>query len=256
MKAYIVTGTTRGIGRSLVEAIHEKGHYLFTLSSAAGQSGRRRQNLQCDLSRSDEVVGAMQRLLDPVAALAPDELVLINNAGVLAPMGPLETAAVDQIIRHLHVNQAAPAILMSRFIHLTAALTKKRRIINISSGAAHHPYAGWALYCASKAALDMMTRCAAAEQENQPNPVCISALYPGKVDTDMQRRIRQFDPAHFPAHESFVQAKMQGDLLSPGSVARLIVALDDQGRLKNGGVYDLSSAAIDADGRVTGLTAI
>ena len=253
MRAYVVTGTTRGIGRSLAEVILAEGHHLFSLSSAADQFQERRHNLQCDLSRSNQVVEKLARLLAPAADLNPEALVLINNAAVLAPMGPIETAPADRMVHHLQVNLAAPALLMSGFIDLTAPLNRCRRIINISSGAARHPYAGWSLYCAAKAGLDMMSRCVAAEQADRPNPVAVAVVHPGKVDTEMQTMIRRSDPSQFPSHAAFVKAKQRGDLLSAGQVARLIVALDGQERFQNGGVYDLRDARLDADGGVAGL---
>jgi hypothetical protein len=45
----------------------------------------------------------------------------------------------------MSINVIAPAVLMAVFIRRTAGLEIRRRIINISSGAARHPYAGWSI---------------------------------------------------------------------------------------------------------------
>ena len=256
MTTYIVTGTTRGIGRSLAAVILDKGHDLYTLSRSSDHRNGHWQNLQCDLRRSNEVVDAMQRILDQAFRQAPDEIVLVNNAGQLAPMGPIETATAHQIIEHLHVNQGAPIILISTFMRLSRGLALRRRIINISSGAARFAYAGWALYCASKAALDMITRCVAAEQMHGDDPISICTVGPGKVDTRMQEQIRESDPVQFPSQPDFVKAKKRGDLLDPDHVARVIIALDQKGQLKNGGIYDLRGTEFDAQGRITGLAVV
>ena len=88
---------------------------------------------------------------------------LINNAGVIAPVGPLERADAGEIERNLAVNLVAPMLLMRRFLRATASRSPLRRIINISSGAGRRPIFGWGAYCAAKAGLDMATRVVALE---------------------------------------------------------------------------------------------
>ena len=73
---------------------------------------------------------------------------------------------------------------------MTADLGVARRVVNISSGAASSPYAGWSVYCASKAGLDHFTRCVGLEQRGQAFPVTCIALAPGVIDTGMQEVIR------------------------------------------------------------------
>ena len=61
-------------------------------------------------------------------------------------------------------------------------------LVNMSSGAATKPYEGWAAYCASKAAVDQMTRVVALEEAR--HDLFAYAVAPGLVDTDMQTAIR------------------------------------------------------------------
>lgn len=236
---YIVTGTTRGFGRALAKVILAGKDFLLSLSSAADCIHRRHHNVRCDLSRPETIARSLERLLKTVDFSNAGVLILINNAGVLEPIGALDRIGQDRIVSHLLVNQAAPAILMAAFIRMTDGFHGKRRIINISSGAARHPYAGWAMYCASKAALNMMTRCAAAEQEPGDGGVAVFAVSPGKIETDMQVRIRASDPQDFPAREDFIQAWKHGKLLSADDAARMLLELDRNGHFKNGGIYDL-----------------
>ena len=246
MKAYVVTGVTRGIGLAIAEAVVNSKHQLLSLSSNPDKKEPLWCNIECDLSNCKSLRRLMERLFMSVPMEHFEDLILINNAGVLDPMGPLAAATDAQILNNLLVNQAAPAILISAFIELTGGYRASRRIINISSGAARHPYAGWAMYCASKAALDMMTLCVAKEQRSvHDRAVSICSVSPGKVETAMQRHIRACDPALFPAQSDFVLAKTQGDLLMPRQVAELILALDNAGEFKNGGLYDLRSAIVD-----------
>ena len=246
--AYIVTGTTRGIGSALAQQIIAGDDLLLSLSSAANHEATRWQNLQCDLSDPENVAAGIERLVQSPLIDSAQAVVLINNAGVLVPMGPIASAADEQIVQHVLINQAAPAMLISSFIRLTESLVAQRRIINISSGAARHPYAGWALYCASKAALEMMTLSVAAEQAICVNPVVVCAVSPGKVETDMQRRIRSSSPAIFPAQPDFVDAKRRGKIKTPEAVAGMILALDRAGLLHNGKLYDLRDVKQQAGG--------
>jgi len=243
MRAFIVTGTTRGIGRSIAETIIERKEQVLSLSSAPDQIASLWHNLKCDLRQTEEIRARLERLIQTISLDQFSDLVLINNAGVLDPVGPIEEADEGMIVENLMVNQAAPAILMSAFIGLTGNFPGRRRIINISSGAAVHPYAGWAMYCASKSALDMMTLCAAEEQKGQINPVQICSVYPGKVETDMQVAVRRSNPEKFPAQPKFVMAKATGDLLSAGQAARAIINMDASGAFHNGCIYDIRSAA-------------
>lgn len=242
MKIYIITGTTNGIGRALADAVVSAGEHLLSLSRAADKTEPNRHNIQCDLRHTERIGESLERLLATVQLDQATELILINNAGVLEPIGPIDQLSTDGIINHLHVNQAAPAVLMSEFIRLTRGQSSERRIINISSGAAKHPYAGWSVYCASKAALDMMTMCVAKEQERRNNPVKVCAVYPGRVETRMQYQIRHTETAKFPAKPDFVKAKKLGKLLSAKEAAEMILALDNAGELKSGGLYDLREA--------------
>jgi benzil reductase ((S)-benzoin forming) len=239
MNIYIVTGTTRGLGRALAEVIMAEQDFLLSLSRAPDGFALRNHNVRCDLRQVDKISGGLERLLDSVDLAAARAIVLINNAGVLEPMGPAETLVPGQLLEHLMINQAAPALLMSAFLRLTTGFEGPRRVINISSGAGKHPYPGWSMYCATKAALDMMTRCVAAEQQGRDHPVAICAVSPGKMETDMQARIRALDTQIFPARDDFVKAWLHGELIHPKAAARMILALDKSGALKNGGVYDL-----------------
>ncbi len=237
--AYIVTGTTRGIGRALARQIISDGDALYTISSADNQVTDAWRNIHCDLGEPDNAAAAMERLIPFVRPEKIRALVLINNAGVLGPIGGIETATEGQIASLIHINVIAPAVLMAVFIRQTAALGIQRRIINISSGAARHPYAGWSMYCSSKAFLEMMTRCVAAEQPMRGDPIAVCAVCPGRVETRMQRSIRDSDPDRFPAQPDFIDAKRRGDVQTPEQVADMLLALDRGGQLQNGKIYDL-----------------
>jgi benzil reductase ((S)-benzoin forming) len=96
-------------------------------------------------------------------------------------------------------------------------------LVNITSGAATTVYEGWAAYCASKAAVDQLTRVVAEEEREQG--LRAYAVAPGMVDTDMQARVRASAPAAFPAVERFLEAKRTGTFNSPAWVADAVLEL-------------------------------
>lgn len=236
---YIVTGTTRGIGRAIALGVNAREHRLYTIARGPEDKSHRRWDLSCDLCYPEQIAAIMSHIIDDATHRPADDIVLVNNAGMLGPVFPFDAISVQQMHTHMQVNLLAPAQLMALFIDGTSGFKGKRRIINISSGAAQHPYAGWALYCAAKAALEMMTRCVSLEQERRFNGVAISAVAPGIVATDMQIQIRSTNDDHFPERHRFVRMHEAGQLQSPETVANLLLDLDASGQFDNGGLYDL-----------------
>lgn len=247
--AYIVTGTTRGIGRALAEAIVARGHRLYSLSRAPDEQSGSWRNYACDLRDTDQVRQAMNRLLVEMAPGTGD-VVLISNAGVLAPIGFVDRLSLDRILDHMQVNLLSPIYLMGRFIEGSQSWRRRRRIILITSGAGRHPYAGWSLYCGAKAGLDMVMRCAALEQKERADGVDICAVAPGVVATDMQREIRAADDADFPSRSRFIRFQETELLPPPERVAATLLELEQGGQLVSGGLYDLRDVKWEA-GRPT-----
>jgi benzil reductase ((S)-benzoin forming) len=237
--AYIITGTTRGIGRALAEEIVRRGHTAFCISRTPETQSPDRRNYTCDLRDPDQIGEVMHRVMHDLRDAYCRDAVLINNAGMLAPIGSLEKSTFAQMADSMHVNLMAPILLMSWFIRESDAWSIPRRIINMTSGAAGHAYAGWSLYCAAKAAMNMITRCTALEQSNRPDGAAISAVAPGVVDTDMQALIRDASDTDFPARSRFLKLRDEGRLVSPAQVAALILDLDAGGWFQSSGVYDL-----------------
>jgi NAD(P)-dependent dehydrogenase (short-subunit alcohol dehydrogenase family) len=110
-----------------------------------------------------------------------------------------------------------------------------RRIINISSGAAQTAIAGSAVYCISKAGIEMLTRAVVADHA-APSLECIS-LRPGIFETDMQAYMRSRDPVEFPSVGLFRGFKENGLLKDPADVATAIVDKFVLARVENGRTY-------------------
>jgi benzil reductase ((S)-benzoin forming) len=178
---------------------------------------------EADLSLRKEAESFINDVFDKMHFKEYDRLALINNAGLLEPVGPLKTTSFEQAEQQLHLNLLTPMILSSVFISRTESIAIQKVILNMSSGAAFYPYSGWSGYCSSKAGLDMLSKVAGLEQSTEKNPVTIFALAPGIIETGMQESIRETDLALFPDRDKFISLHEEGKLSKPDDVARIIL---------------------------------
>ncbi|UUZ86870.1 SDR family NAD(P)-dependent oxidoreductase [Paenibacillus sp. P26] len=180
------------------------------LQAEAEAAGCRLLQQSADFRRPDGLDSLMARILEPLKTEPPEAITLINNAGMLEPVMPLQEAEASLLTDHLHVNLLAPVLLTSAFLRETRAWPAEKTVVNISSGAGKKPYAGWSAYCTAKAGLDMLTRCISTEQQDQTFPARAVSIAPGVVDTGMQELIRSTPPDRFPQVDRFVRLKEQG----------------------------------------------
>lgn len=224
MNAYIVTGASRGLGAALVAQLLAQGGQVFAIARDTGSLPAHAQlmTLDADLADSSLLPLLMQRAL---AALGTaDSITLINNAGTVQPIAQVGAYPAGEAERAIALNLTAPLLLCDAFIAHSHHHHGLRRVLNISSGAAATPYAGWSVYCASKAGIDHFTRTLAVEQAATVNPVRAVSLYPGVIDTTMQSEIRAADVAQFPGKARFDALKADGQLSTPAAAASAIIS--------------------------------
>ncbi len=240
MNLYIITGATRGLGKALAEMLsHNVDNEILTLSRAPDAHSGNCRNYYLELAHPGSIPAVFGRALKESSAERYDKIVLINNAGIVEPVAALADCEVGAMEANLQVNLVAPIVLMQQFIALTRAMSGKRLVINISSGAGKRPVAGWSLYCAAKAGIDMASRVAGLEAESNEPGLTVCSLAPGVVDTGMQAQIRAKSPSQFPDVERFRTMKEQGALRAPDDVAAAILKLESAWAFQNGGVHDL-----------------
>jgi len=229
----VLTGHSRGLGAAVAAELAGRGIPVLALSR------RQRADLpgvtQAALDLSDTAAlsawlagGALQAFLAGAGTA-----LLINNAGMLEPVGPLPGHDPAEVARAICLNVAAPLMLAAAVAASDAA---ERRVLHVSSGAGRNAYPGWAVYCAGKAALDHHARAAALDQA--PG-LRIVSLAPGVIDTDMQARIRSTDAAQFPLLEQFQALKANGALASPADCAQKLVAFALSAGFGSAAVADL-----------------
>jgi benzil reductase ((S)-benzoin forming) len=218
----IITGASKGIGEGIAKALLTKNNHLICISRSENEnlvSDALKLNVSLDfilydLAYSPEIEALMKTVFSKINKDNTDKLILINNAGVLHPVGPIEDCDSFQIQNHISINLVAPMLLTKEFIKLSKGWKCDKRVMNISSGAATNPYFGWSSYCSGKAGLNMLTRCVALEQEREDYPVKIISLAPGIIETNMQKAIRSTTEEQFPLRSKFVEFKEKGKLVS------------------------------------------
>lgn len=222
--AAIVTGHTRGLGEAIARHLLAREFRVLGVArgknpTLAGEYSEALVEVSLDLSDA----AALERWLGEnhieKFVGAAEMAVLINNAGLLEPIGPLQVQDPGKVLQAVAVNVGAVLALSAAFVRATESVGN-RRILHISSGAGSSAYAGWSVYCASKAALDHHVR--AVTLDRTPN-LKIASVAPGVIDTDMQTLIRSTDQRNFPDRPRFEQLKREGRLRSPDDAGAEVV---------------------------------
>jgi len=226
----ILTGASRGLGAAIATELMGPQTRLICVARSkndALEEAAKASNAWLDYYLADlsEPLVA-EELATSICEQLPDDAArysLINNAGMIGPVDKSEVLTVRDLTRTMNVNLLAAMTFMAQFLAVTKGFAGERRVMNISSGAARRPIAGWSAYCASKAALDMATRCAELDEAGSVNPARFVSLAPGVIDTDMQAAVRASDSDVFPDRQRFLDLKKNGELQSASDAAKKVV---------------------------------
>ena len=221
-KTYLVTGASKGIGRSIARTLAKDGCQVILLARPSNELDEARVEIQalspssfsvpCDLAQSESIDAALQsmeqiKIIDGI----------VHNAGTITPIQSMFDADDALWERNIYVNITGVQRL-TKGLYSKMKASEHCRVTTISSGAALRPLHSWSAYCISKAGLDMWSRCLAEEGAN--DGITSIAIAPGIVDTDMQLEIRSSSPDDFPMVDSFAGYYRNGDLTDPDDVAR------------------------------------
>ena len=238
-KVLIITGGSKGIGRAVIDQYINKDFLVFSVSRTHADDLKNAEQIKFDLSNVTGIEKMFTELLQKLNKNTINKITLINNAATIGSIKRIEDNSADDLSQTTQLNVTAPLILSSLFIKLTKDWNAEKSIINISSGAALRPIFGWTGYCASKAALDMITKGIAAEQAGTENGVKAISIYPGVVDTGMQEKIRSSDKNDFSDVQRFIDMKSNSTLADPETVAQKIYAIDTDASIASGACVDV-----------------
>lgn len=212
----LVTGASSGIGRACVEAFLAQGARVI----AAARRGERLEELRSghedvllpvtmDVRDRADVTAA----LDALPAEWQQIDVLVNNAGLARGRGPIHTDDPDDWDRMLDTNVRG---LLNVSHHVLPRMVERGsgHVINIGSNAGREVYPGGAVYCATKAAVERITR--GMRMDVLGSGVRISQVDPGMVETE-------FSLVRFDGDEGAADAVYDGlTPLSPADVADVV----------------------------------
>ena len=200
-KVALITGTGGGIGKATAELLLKEGYLVFGYSRTNKINHPNFNFIVIDLSD----IAQVNDLALPI--IKSDNVLLINNAATIGSIVPFDKKETSDIINEYNLNLVSPTILCRKFI--TTYPDKEKLLINIGSGAANSPIPSWSTYCATKAALDMLTQVIAEENHKNLN---VFSVHPGIVDTNMQKTIRGTEAHLFPLLSKFTAYHSQNEL--------------------------------------------
>ena len=186
MKLALITGATKGIGRSTAQTFAKAGWNLILfgrdilklqdLKNQLSNTGVQINIMAFDLSQSDKVDEYLNQCIKSYGC----PTVVINNAG-FAFNGELVSMPLDKWQEIIQVNLTSVFQICSCVVPLMR--TKGGLIINVSSHAANNAFPNWGAYCVSKAALASFTKCLREEERKNSIRACTITL--GSVNTPL-----------------------------------------------------------------------
>ena len=250
-RSAIITGANQGLGRAIAAAYVRAGaSVLLTargadllrqcqedLTAMAVAPRQEVHSLRADVSRPEDCAA----VAEAAGRLPPGPLVLVNNAGVYGPMGPIEEVDWTAWVEAVQVNLFG-TVLMCRAI---LPLMRRRgygKIVNLSGGGATAPLPRISAYAASKAAVVRLTETFAEELRDAH--VDVNAIAPGALNTRLldevlaagpdrvgrefyERSLKQRDTGGVPLDKGAALAVFLASAASDGITGRLLSAAWD-----------------------------
>jgi NAD(P)-dependent dehydrogenase (short-subunit alcohol dehydrogenase family) len=250
-KIALVTGGARRIGRAIALALahagadvaitfHTSQSEAASTAAAIAALGSRAVATPCDVRSEASVRAAVAAVIAEFGRLD----ILVNNAAVFASAA-LESLTLDQWDEVFETNARGPFLVAREALpHLRTA---RGRIVNIGSLGATHAWAGHAHYCASKAALHMLTQAMAKAFAPEVSVNCVA---PGWIDMQEKSGDQERDALHPSQNEAerlvgsgevapFFPAPLAGRM---GLQAARFAAKTPMGR--NGSAEDVAQAVL------------
>ncbi len=239
----LVTGAGRGIGQAIAVALADAGAAVAVndlaanrLDETVARVGDRATVLPVAADVSDRE--AVERMIGHVeGTLGPVDL-LVNNAGIARPFGPLASVDPEEWWRALEIMLHG-TFLCTHYVLQSMLPRGRGRIVTVASGAGLHPWPNLSAYAVAKAALIRLTEQVAVE--TQDHGIAAFAINPGAVRTAMTEEAASPEMAALApnAAASFRRIFAAGTDMPAERPGRLVV------QLAGGGADALSGSFID-----------
>jgi NAD(P)-dependent dehydrogenase (short-subunit alcohol dehydrogenase family) len=199
-RSALITGASRGLGLEICHAYLAAGASVFICSRDTAELERARAELSSRIRDADRV-GALvadvsdQRQVDALVKAATDRFpelsILVNNAGIYGPKGPIEKVDLQQWARALEVNLIG-SVRMARTMIPQFERLGHGKVVQLSGGGATAPLPGLSAYAASKAAVIRFAETLAVELAERR--IDVNAIAPGALNTRMLDEVLQAGP--------------------------------------------------------------
>lgn len=186
IRTALITGATSGIGEATARLLSQKGYRLIL----CGRRKERLQKLLAELSKQTEVTSLsfdvrnhseVKAAVQSLTGNWKDIDVLINNAGNAHGLDPIQTGSIEDWDAMLDINVKG-LLYVSREIIPLMTERKSGHIINIGSLAGKEVYPNGNVYCASKFAVDALTR--GIRMDLNAFGIKVTSINPGLVETE------------------------------------------------------------------------
>jgi NAD(P)-dependent dehydrogenase (short-subunit alcohol dehydrogenase family) len=222
----LITGASSGIGRATALKFASEGIRVALVARSADKlreieaeinvKGGRVKAIPADVTRQADVERVVQATVEAFGGID----VLVNAAGIIAT-GTVENTNLEDWDYMMNVNVRAPFYLMQ--CAMPYLVERKGNVVNVSSVTGLRAFPGILSYCASKAAVDQLTRCAALEMASKG--VRINAVNPGVIVTMLHRSGGMADDAYAAFLEHSKTTHPLGRVGRPDEAAELICFL-------------------------------
>lgn len=191
MKIALVTGATAGIGKAVAEALAHNGYNLIITG--------RREKLLSEVAKDIEAIGVKvlpisfdvrsQKEVEHYLGNLPEEWrginVLVNNAGLAVGLNPLNEGIIDDWERMLDTNVKGLLYVTKIVSNMMIAAGNGGHIVNLCSIAGKEVYPNGNVYCASKHAVDALTK--GMRMDFLKYGIKVSQICPGAVETEFSQ---------------------------------------------------------------------
>ncbi|HEV2967908.1 MAG TPA: SDR family oxidoreductase [Candidatus Dormibacteraeota bacterium] len=243
-KLAIVTGGSRGLGRSMVLSLARRGvDSIFTYHSNRAEAekviglvadaGRKAVALQLDTGDVRAFDPFVQRVRQALAELGAERFdYLVNNAGTSLHKAFVQTTE-EELDRLYNVHFKGVFFLTQKLLPL---LGDGGRIVNISSGLARFSIPGSSAYASMKGAVEVLTRYLA--KELGPRGIVVNTVAPGAIETDFSGGMVRDNPE---VNRQVANMTALGRVGQPDDIGPMIAALlSDDNRWINGQRIEVS----------------